>query len=443
MASGLVARLVYLQISGHQYYSTLSRNNQVTIQPLPPTRGIIYDRHGNIVAENTPSYSIELIPEQIINLEKTLVELQRLLEISDEEIERFHTIRRAKKPFERIPLAIRLTEEQVSRFAIHRPSFPGVDIHARLFRHYPYGSLTSHVVGYVGRINEEELTTINSSHYRGTHHIGKTGIEKTYEKTLHGKPGWGEIETNVQGRTIRVLNQNLPTPGTDLHLTIDMHLQELAYNAFGNFNGAAIAIDPDTGAVLVFVSKPGFDPNPFVSGISQKQYKALQESPDRPLFNRALRGQYPPGSTLKPFYGLAGLEYSAISPGKKVNCPGFYQLPNLSHRYRDWKRQGHGIINLTDAITQSCDVYFYTLANTLGIDKMYTFMHQFGFGELTGIDIIGEKSGLFPSRKWKRDHFDQVWFPGETLISGIGQGFVQTTPLQLAWTTATLAGRGK
>lgn len=440
---GLIVRLVYLQIAGHEHYSTMAKSNRIKIVPSPPTRGIIYDRQGRILAENIPSYSLELVPEQIDDLEDTLQRLQVLLNIPDEKIERFLKQKKRQKRFASIPLLLRLSDEEVAKFSVVRPYYPGVDVHARLLRHYPYGDLASHVVGYVGRINEKELKSLPVSKYRGTHHAGKIGVEKTYESQLHGQTGFSEIETNAQGRAVKIGDFDDPVPGANLYLTLDMDLQQTAYEALETYNGAVVAIEVKTGDVLVFVSRPGFDPNPFVYGISRKAYKKLQESDDQPLFNRALRGQYPPGSTIKPFIGLAGLEYNVTEFHHKLYCPGFYQLPKLKHKYRDWKRWGHGLVDLNDSITQSCDVYFYDLARTLGIDKMHEFLEKFGFGKKTGIDLVGEKAGLLPSKTWKRKKLKQPWYPGETLIVGIGQGFVQVTPLQLARATATLANHGK
>lgn len=440
---GLISRLIYLQIGGHEHYTTLSKNNRIKIAPLPPTRGLIYDRNGRILAENITTYSLEIIPEQVDNLEKTLTELQVLLEITDEEIEHFHSLRKRHKRFASTPLRLHLNDIELARFAARRPRFPGVDIHARLVRNYPFAELTSHIVGYVGRINVDELKNLDAAVYRGTHHIGKTGIEKTYETSLHGKSGYEEIETNAQGRYIDKIGNVAPLPGTNLHLTLDIDLQRIAQDELNDHNGAVVAIEPDTGNVLVMVSKPGFDPNPFVYGIRRKDYNALQTSPDRPLFNRALRGKYPPGSTIKPFIGLAGLENNVATMSQQTYCPGYYQLPKVSHRYRDWKKWGHGSINLKAAITQSCDVYFYDLAHNLGIDRLSKFLGQFGFGDKTYIDLTGEKSGLLPSRAWKRRARNQPWYPGETLITGIGQGFFQITPLQLAKATAVMANRGK
>lgn len=443
LTSGLIIRLIYLQIVGHEHYSSLAKDNSIKIVPLIPTRGIIYDRRGKILAENTPSYSLELIPEKIIDLNDTLIRLQKLLNIPDEKIELYQKLRKRQKRFTSTPLLLNMTNEELAKFAVARPFFPGVDIQTRLVRHYPYSDLAAHVIGYVGRINETELKELPIAEYRGSTHIGKLGIESSYETQLHGKTGYAEIETNVQARLLNTLKEVNPEPGANLYLTLDIDLQKTAYDALGTFNGAVVAIDIKTGGVLVFASRPGFDPNPFVVGIANEAYQALQSSENQPLYNRALRGLYPPGSTIKPFIALAGLEYDAISPQQNLLCPGYYQLPGVSHKYRDWKKGGHGSVNLNKAITESCDVYFYRLAATLGIDHMHSFLQKFGFGEKSGIDLVGEKSGLLPSREWKRDQKNQAWYPGETLITGIGQGYHQVTPLQLARATATLANKGK
>jgi penicillin-binding protein 2 len=443
MIAGLIIRLVYLQVVGHEHYATLSKDNRIKISPLPPTRGIIYDRHGRMLAENVPTYSLELIPEQIGDMDSTLLKLKKLLNISDEKIEQFHKQRKRNKAFNSTPLLQNLSTEDVAKFAVVRPYFPGVDVYARLVRHYPYEALAAHVIGYVGRINEQELKTLPVTEYRGTDIIGKNGIEKSYESHLLGIAGYEEIETNAQARAVNTVATVEPIAGSNIYLTLDIDLQKIAYDALGDYNGAMVAIDIKTGGVLVFVSRPGFDPNPFVTGISFKEYKALQSSSDQPLYNRALRGLYPPGSTVKPFLALAGLEYGATNASHRLFCPGYYKLPNVDHKYRDWKRGGHGMVDMNDAITQSCDVYFYDLALALGIDRMSEFMHKFGFGEKSGIDLIGEVAGLMPSKEWKRSHRGRPWYPGETLITGIGQGYMQVTPLQLAHATATLASYGK
>ncbi len=442
LTSGLIVRLIYLQIVGHEHYATLAKDNSIKIEPLVPTRGIIFDRHGKVLAENTQSFSLELIPEQISDLDDTLLRLKALLNIPDEKIEQYQKQRKRQKRFISTALLTNMSDEEMAKFAVARPYFPGVDIQTHLIRHYPYYELASHVIGYVGRINEAEMKSLPVAEYRGSTHVGKIGLESAYETELHGKTGYAEIEKNVQSRAINTLNSVMPTQGANLYLTLDIDLQKTAYDALDTFNGAVVAIDVKTGGVLVFASRPGFDPNPFVIGIANDAYQALQASENQPLYNRALRGLYPPGSTIKPFIALAGLEYNAINAGHKVFCPGYYQLPNVSHRYRDWKKGGHGSVNLTEAITQSCDVYFYSLASGLGIDRMHSFLQQFGFGEKSGIDLVGERTGLLPSREWKRSRRNQAWYPGETLITGIGQGFLQVSPIQLARATATLANKG-
>ena len=443
LTTGLIIRLIYLQIVGHEHYSLLAKDNSIKIVPLVPTRGMIYDRNGKVLAENTPSYSLELIPEQIRNMDETLLALQTLLAIPADKIELFQKLRKRQKRFVSTPLLLSMNDEELAKFAVVRPYFPGVDIHTRLVRHYPYTDLAAHVIGYVSRINESELKDLPISEYRGSTHIGKLGIESSYENDLHGKTGYAEIETNVQARLLNTLNEVNPEPGANLYLTLDIDLQKTAYDALEGYNGALVAIDIKTGGVLALVSRPGFDPNPFVVGIANEAYQALQVSENQPLYNRALRGLYPPGSTLKPFIALAGLEFEAINPEQRLNCPGYYQLPGVDHQYRDWKKGGHGSVDLNQAITESCDVYFYRLASMLGIDNIHNFLEQFGFGEKTGIDLIGEKTGLLPSREWKLAQKKQSWYPGETLITGIGQGYLQVTPLQLARATATLANQGR
>ena len=443
LTAGLVVRLVYLQVVGHQLYSTKAKENSIKVEPTVPSRGIIYDRRGNILAENTQSYTLELIPEKITDMDAMLLKLQKLLDIPDEKIEIFQKLKKRQKRFTPIPLLTNMTQEELAKFAVVRPFYHGADVQVRQLRNYPYGELAAHVVGYVGRINEDEMKDLPIAEYRGSTYIGKLGIESAYETQLHGTTGYSEIEVNVQGRPLKTLKEVPPTAGANLHLSLDMELQKTAYEALENYNGAVVAIEIETGGVLTFVSRPGFDPNPFVIGISNAAYQALQSSPDQPLYNRALRGLYPPGSTIKPFMAMAGLEYNAVGVKQQLFCPGYYQLPNDSHHYRDWRKGGHGSVNVSEAVTQSCDVYFYRLASILGIDRIHSFLQQFGFGEKTGIDLIGEKSGLLPSREWKMAKKGQNWFPGETVITGIGQGYHQVTMLQLAKATATLANKGK
>ena len=438
----LLVRLLYLQVVSHEHFTTLSEDNRVKLQPLPPNRGLIFDRNGILLAENLPSYRLEITPEQIDDMGTTLSALEDLIEIRDIDRTRFEKLRLRKPRFEAIPLRFHLNDEEVARFSVNRHRFPGVDITAGLARHYPHGPLAVHALGYVGRIDEKALKTLDNSNYRGTSHVGKNGIEKTYEELLHGKVGFQQVEITAQGRIIRVLNRTPPVSGHNLYLTLDSRVQAAAEQAFGDFSGTAIAIDPNNGDILAFVSLPTYDPNPFVNGIDYDDYAALRNNDKEPLFNRALRGQYPPGSTVKPFMGLAGLESGVSSSHSSTYCPGFYRLPGKDRKYHDWKRSGHGTVDLNIAITQSCDVYFYDLAQSLGIDRIHDYLQHFGFGKATGIDIQGELPGLLPSKEWKRSHRDLPWFPGETIITGISQGFFLVTPIQLATATSALANGG-
>jgi len=439
----LLVRLLYLQVVSHEHFTTLSEDNRVKVQPLPPNRGLIYDRNGILLAENLPSYRLEITPEQVDDMGATLNALEDIIELRDIDLSRFEKLRRRKPRFEAIPLRFHLNDEEVARFSVNRHRFPGVDITAGLARHYPQGPLAVHALGYVGRIDEQALKELDSSNYRGTTHVGKNGIEKTYEEILHGQVGLQQVEITAQGRIIRVLKRTPPVSGHNLYLTLDSRVQAAAEEAFGNFSGTAIAMDPNNGDVLAFVSLPTYDPNPFVNGIDYDDYATLRNNEKEPLFNRALRGQYPPGSTVKPFMGLAGLEMGISSGHSKTYCPGFYRLPGKDRKYRDWKRSGHGTVDLNTAITQSCDVYFYDLAQSLGIDRIHEYLQQFGFGKATGIDIQGELPGLLPSKEWKRSRRDLPWFPGETIITGIGQGFFLVTPIQLATATAAIANGGR
>ncbi len=439
----VLARYAKLQILDHEHFTTLSRENRVKLLPLPPTRGLIYDRNGVVLAQNVPTHSLVIIPEQVEDIDLTIAGLATLIAIDDTDIARFHKLRRQHRRFESVPIRIHLSPEEVARFAVNQHRFPGVEIEARLLRDYPMADVTAHVLGYVGRISEQDLREIDPSEYSGTSHIGKGGVEKFHEADLHGKVGVQQVEVNVLGRVIRVLEEEPPVPGKDLYLSIDANLQQEALEAFGDEIGAAVAIDPRTGYVLALASKPGFDPNLFVEGISVADYQALQESPERPLYNRALRGHYPPGSTVKPFVGLEGLESGVISASQHKFCPGFYQLPNNEHKYRDWRKGGHGSTDLYTALVQSCDVYFYDLASQLGVDRMHNYLSGFGFGAPTGVDITGELGGLLPSREWKRRYRRTPWYPGETLIMGIGQGYFLATPMQLASAMATFASGGR
>ncbi|RDH91875.1 MAG: penicillin-binding protein 2 [endosymbiont of Seepiophila jonesi] len=439
----LLTRMLYLQVLNHEHFTTLSLDNRVKLEPRPPTRGLIYDSHGTILAQNLPAYSLDITPEKTPDIAATIQALSEIIPINEDDRKRFKRLRQQRRRFDSIPIRVRLSDEEVARFAVNQHRFPGVDVQAKLLRDYPLQEQTAHVLGYVGRINKQELQQIDASNYSGTTHIGKNGVEKTYENQLHGSVGLQQVEVNAKGRVLRVLENQPPQPGENLHLFLDMDLQAAAMEALKDYNGAVAAIDTRTGGVLALVSKPGFDPNLFVEGISSKAYKALRDSLDKPLFNRAIRGQYPPGSTVKPFIGLAGLEKDVVSFNQQTYCPGFYQLPGHEHKYRDWKKTGHGQMAMEDAIIQSCDVYYYELARTLGIDRLHDFLTTLGFGSRSGIDLTGERSGLLPSREWKHKARREPWYPGETLITGIGQGYFLTTPLQLASATATLANRGQ
>ncbi len=439
----LISRLVFLQVFAHERFSTLSDDNRIKIQPLAPNRGLIFDRNGVILAENLPSYRLEITPELVKDLDTVLNNLSQIITLKDIDRKRFHKLRKQTPSFKPIPLRFHLSDQEVAQFAVDRHRFPGIDIVAGLSRHYPQGSLGVHALGYVGRVDERDLLKIDTSNYSGTTHIGKTGIEKTYENTLHGTTGYSHIETNAEGRILRTLKRIPPVPGNDIHLTIDAKLQGKVEEVFGQTAGAAVALNPNTGEILAFASLPIYDPNLFVNGIDIETYQQLQNDDKQPLFNRALRGQYPPGSTIKPFVALGALERHSKTEHDSIFCPGYYQLPGKDRKYRDWKKTGHGTMSMVSAITQSCDVYFYDLANTMGIDQLHDYLSLFGFGKRSGIDISGEASGLLPSQAWKQKNRDQPWYPGETLITGIGQGFMLTTPIQLASATATLATFGQ
>jgi penicillin-binding protein 2 len=442
----VIARLVDLQILQFEHYADLSHGNRVRIEPLPPTRGLIYDRNGEVLAENLPSYQLEMIAEQVPDVAAALEELVSLGLVREDDLERIREDMARQPRFRPTALSYRLSEEEVARFAVHRQRFPGVDIQARLIRHYPHGSVAVHALGYVGSISERDLQVLDGERYAGTTHVGKIGVEKAREDTLQGQVGYRQVLVNAQGRGLQELERDRPQPGQDAILALDLGLQMDAEAALAGRRGSIVAIDPNNGQVLALVSQPGYDPNYFSTGISTAQYRALQEDPDIPLFNRALRGLYPPGSTIKPIMGLAGLHYGTTQPWQRTYCLGHYSLPGSTHRFRDWKKSGHGHVNLREAVAQSCDVYFYELALKLGIDNIHDFLAGFGLGARTGIDVPAEKGGTLPSRDWKRSRFsrreDQSWYPGETLITGIGQGYLQTTPLQLAHATAVVAARG-
>ncbi len=440
----VLSRYIYLQIFQYQRFKTESDNNRVHVQSLAPKRGLIYDRKGRLLAENISSQSLVLVRERVPDLEDTLARLQQLLSIDDEDIESFRRRLKRQRPFEEVPLIFSLDEQQIAKLAVNIHTLPGVEIQAQLVRHYPYGELFGHVIGYVGRINEREQKTLDPENYSATYSMGKLGVERYYESQLHGQVGYQNVETDVRGRILRVLDQIDPVPGSDLHLHFDADLQRAGYETLAGRRGSVVAMNVKNGGLLAVVSSPSYDGNLFVNGISSKDYAALRDSPDLPLFNRSLQGQYPPASTVKPLIGMAGLYYGTVTPNTTVRDPGWYQLPKDTRFYRDWKREGHAArINVTDAIIESCDVYFYDLAYKLGIDKIHEFMASFGYGVPTGVDLTSERSGLMPSKAWKKRAHNLPWFPGETLNIGIGQGYMLATPMQLAASTVVLANRGQ
>ncbi|MNF43216.1 penicillin-binding protein 2 [Pseudomonas linyingensis] len=440
----LVARMYFLQVIQYEHHSTLAENNRIHVQPLPPTRGLIYDRNGVIIADNRPSFSLTVSRERAGDWPQVLDSVVEVLGLGEEERALFEKrLRQGRRPFEPVPILFELSEEQIARIAVNQFRLPGVDVVAQLVRHYPQGEHFAHSVGYVGRINERELKQLDPVDYSGTHHIGKTGTEKFYEDLLHGQVGYEEVETNARGRVLRVLKHTDPVPGKDITLHLDLKLQEAAEAALAGRRGAIIALEPATGGVLAMVSQPSYNPNLFVTGIGFKEYAALRDSIDRPLYNRVLRGLYPPGSTIKPQVALAGLDAGVINAASRVYDPGFYQLPGNTHKYRNWNRSGDGWVSLDLALARSNDTYFYDLAIKLGIDRLHHYMSAFGLGQRVSLDLFEEASGLMPSREWKRVNRRQGWYPGETVITGIGQGYMLTTPLQLAQATALIASRGQ
>ncbi len=447
LTSVVAGRLTQLQIFEYEYFSAQSQGNRIRLQPVPPTRGLVFDRNGKVLAENLPTYQLELIPEQVPGVDDALAALVALELIDPANIDALNERIKSSRRFESVPVRLRLSDEEVARFAVKRLNFPGIEIRARLIRNYPHGGAVAHALGYMGGINAADKESLNRANYAGTSHIGKISIERAYEAELHGAVGTQEVLVNARGRIMQVLDGEPSTPGQDLFLTLDIDAQLAAIAAMEDWRGAVVAIEPSTGEVLVFVSTPTFDPNTISVGLSRSQFRALQGNPDQPLFNRALRGSYPPGSTIKPILALAAIQDTNFDPERRIMCRGYFTLPGKSHRYRDWKRQGHGMVNMQDAIAESCDTYFYSLAVDMGIDRMQMILEQFGLGSATGIDVSGEKSGLVPSRAWKRRAFsdpgDRVWFPGETVITGIGQGYLLTTPLQLAQAVATISKQGR
>jgi penicillin-binding protein 2 len=451
----VIARLVQLQVFEYEVFAAQSQGNRVRIEAMPPIRGLVFDRRGNVLAENLPAYQLELIPEQVSDIDDTLQRLAGLDLIAAEDIPTYNELIDSGPRFKPVTLNFRLSDEQIANFAIQRPRFPGVDFQPRLVRHYPHGEAVAHAVGYVGALSKNDLARLDGSDYAGTSHTGKTGVENSFEDDLHGDVGVQHVISNALGRQIptdsREMADSLPTdespaPGHNVYLSLDLDLQLLATRALEGRRGAVVALDPWTGEILALVSAPKFDPNLFALGMSTTQFAELQNDPTQPLFNRAIRGAYPPGSTIKPMLALAALETGATNLTRKTVCRGYFMLPNTTHRYRDWKPQGHGEVDIHDALTQSCDVYFYEISIDLGIDRMHYYLDQFGRGHRSGVDISGEHPGLVPSREWKRSAFrertDQRWYNGETVIASIGQGYMLTTPLQLAVAAGALATRG-
>lgn len=439
-------RFYYLQVQRHDYYHTLAESNRISIVPISPNRGLILDRKGIVLAHNFFVYTLEVTPSKVGNMDTTIANLSELVEISTVDLKRFKKLKAESHSFESVPIRTHLNEIEAAKFAVNRYRFPGVELKSRLYRHYPRGKLGTHAIGYISRINEKDIAKLKEdnviSNYKGTDHIGKGGVEQAYERELHGSTGFQQVEINADGKAVRVLSGAAPTSGNNIVLSIDAKLQEIAEKAFGDRRGSMVAIQPSTGEVLGFVSMPTFDPNLFVDGIDYDNWNALNNSIDKPLINRTLKGIYPPGSTFKPFVALAGLEAGKREPPYSIQDAGYFTLPNSRHRYRDWKPSGHGTVDMRKAITISCDTFFYGLAMELGIERLTDFVRHFGFGQKTGLDIHGEVSGLLPTPEWKKRRFKQPWYMGETVIVGIGQGYTLVTPMQLAYATATLANQG-
>jgi penicillin-binding protein 2 len=446
----LVARFVWLQVIKHNQYMAQAEDNRIALVPIVPNRGLILDRNGVVLASNYSAYTLEITPSKLeANLDSVIDELAKLVTIEPKDRKRFRRLMEESKNFSSVPIRTRLTDEEVARFAAQRFRFPGVEVQARLFRQYPLGEVASHVIGYIGRINQKEANELeageDAANYNGTDHIGKEGLEKSYERQLHGQTGYEEVERSAGGRAIRTLSRTPPVPGTNLVLSIDIELQKVIEEAFGDFRGALVAIEPETGDVLAYVSRPGFDPNLFVDGIDAQSWTELNTSLDRPLMNRPLSGTYPPGSTFKPFMALAALELGKRRPEQGISDAGFFMLGG--HRFNDDKPGGHGYIDMYRSIVMSCDTYYYQLGNEMGIDAISGFMKQFGFGSPTGIDLEHEKGGVLPSQEWKRERFKknraaQKWVGGDTVSISIGQGYNSYTMLQLAHAVSTLANNG-
>ncbi len=438
----LGVRFWYLQVSLHDEFQARSDANRILTRPLAPARGLIYDRNGVLLAENVAAFRLEVIPEQVADMDALLHDLQDTIGVSDDDIARFKALVKSKRSYQSVPLRLKLSEEDIALFSVNRWRFSGVDVVPYLTRFYPKGAGFGHLVGYVGRIDAADVERLDASLYAGTTHAGKTGIERSYEALLHGQPGYELVEVNADRRPLRVIDRVAPTPGKNLYLTVDARIQEAGEAAFAGRAGASVAIDPRNGEVLAMISVPSFDPNLFVNGISQADYKALLDNPDKPLLDRALRGSYVPGSTVKPFLAAAGLELGLRTPADTILSTGEFFIPGQTRGYRDVRAGGHGRVDLVQSLAQSVNTYYYSLALDMGIDKLSDSMAKFGFGQPTGIDLVGESAGVLPSREWKRGRMNQAWYPGETVIAGIGQGFWVVTPLQLAHGVATLAAAG-
>jgi penicillin-binding protein 2 len=455
IAMGMViSRLVWLQVVKYDYFAELSQGNRIRIEPVPPNRGLILDRNGLPLATNAPSYQLELTKEQVSDIDATLNGIAEIGLIDKENIPTIKRDLRGRRSFDAVPIKLQLTENELARFAARRHQFPGVEIRPRLTRYYPLADSSVHAIGYVGAISEDDKKRLNLDDYAGTTLTGKNGVEYAYESQLHGKAGFQQLLVNAQGRSVdRIgteaarLERREPVAGNDLFLTIDQRVQQAAEEALRGQRASAVAIDPANGDIIAFVSTPAFDPNLFARGLTRPEYLALTENPDRPMFDRVIRGVYPPGSTVKPLMALAALDYGVVTPAETVFCRGAYRMPGVSRPWRDWKPGGHGHVDMRKAIATSCDVYFYDIANQMGVDRIHDYLAQFGMGTLTGIDIPGEKNGLLPSTDWKKKAFRrkeaQIWFPGDTISIGIGQGYMTATPLQLAHFTATIANRGQ
>lgn len=444
LTSLVLGRFYYLQVVQNKAYSTLSESNRVQVQSIPPPRGLIYDRNGVLLAKNQPVFSVSVIPERVASTDATLARIDQLIGVPEEGAVRFRKRTSAyRRPFEPIPVRYNLTEQEIATLAVHRHALPGVEVDAELVRYYPHASLSAHALGYVGRINEKELRQVDPIDYAGTHYIGKLGVEDVYEDLLHGTVGYKHIETNARGRVLRTLKRVNPVPGDNLRLHLDIRMQSLAMNLLDGRRGAIVAIEPSTGGILALASAPSFDANQFVAGIDSDSYQALRASLDLPLFNRALRGQYPPGSTIKPMVAIAGLDSGTVSQKTTLWDPGFFRIPGNDRVYRNWKRGGHGWMNLRSAIAQSSDTFFYEIGYKMGVDVMSDYLSRFSFGDNATLDVGGALPALVPTRGWKRGRHSLPWFPGDTVNMSIGQGFMLATPLQLATATAMTANRGK